>query len=69
MLLSHMKENAQVIRRHAMQLEKLSRNPDARWYQFDRLWNEIEPAQEAMDRAIRAAGIDAFLAERCSEQV
>ena len=37
------------IRASAMDLEKLTRNRDVKWLQYDRQWNEIKPAQEALD--------------------
>ncbi len=52
-LLLQMKADAQTIETHATQLEKLAKDPNAQWAQFDQQWNEIKPAQEALQMKIK----------------
>jgi DNA repair exonuclease SbcCD ATPase subunit len=47
-LLLEMKTDAQTIESHATELERLTKDPNSRWAQFDTQWNEIKPAQEAL---------------------
>jgi chromosome segregation ATPase len=51
-LLSGMRADAQRIQSHAMAMEKLSMDPNAKWAQFDQQWNELKPAQEELQRRI-----------------
>lgn len=39
---------AEAIQTHAAKLERLTHDPYATWEQYDRQWNEIKPAQEAL---------------------
>lgn len=45
-LLSQMKSEAQNVQMHANQLERLAKETNAKWAEFDQQWNEIKPAQE-----------------------
>jgi hypothetical protein len=49
-LLHQMKAEAERIQSTAQQLEMLTRNANPRWLQYDLQWNEIKPAQEALNR-------------------
>ena len=51
-VLLRIKADAQTIETHAAQLERLAKDPNAQWMQFDRQWNEIKPAQEALQMKI-----------------
>ena len=51
--LARMKADAAQIRTHALDLEKLAKDPNAQWAQFDRQWNEIKPAEEALVAQLR----------------
>jgi hypothetical protein len=63
-LLTEMKVDAQRIQSHAMELEKLSKDPNAKWAQFDQQWNEIKPAQEALQtRVWRLESMRALLSD------
>jgi len=48
-LLREMKAEAQTINSHAAELEKLAKDPNTQWAQFDQEWNEIKPAQEMLE--------------------
>lgn len=50
MLLHQMKAEAQQIQSTAQQLEMLTKNATPQWLQYDEKWNEIKPAQEALNR-------------------
>jgi hypothetical protein len=49
-LLHQMKLEAAQIQSTAQQLETLTNNPHPQWLQYDLQWNEIKPAQEALNR-------------------
>lgn len=51
-LLQQVKAEAQTIETHAAQMERLAERPNAQWAQFDQQWNEIKPAQEALQMKI-----------------
>jgi septal ring factor EnvC (AmiA/AmiB activator) len=48
-LLREVKAEAQTIEMHANQLQQMANDPSTQWAQFDKQWNEIKPAQEALD--------------------
>jgi hypothetical protein len=47
-----MKVDAQRIQSYAMEVENLSKDPNAKWVQFDQQWNELKPAQEALQMRV-----------------
>lgn len=51
-MLRDVKAEAQTIEMHASQLERLAKDPNTKWTAFDEQWNEIKPAQEALEMHI-----------------
>lgn len=52
-LMLEVKTDAQIIEAHAARLERLTKDSDAKWAEFDEQWNEIKPAQEALQMKMR----------------
>jgi hypothetical protein len=50
MLFHQMKAEAQQVQSAAQQFEMLTKNTSPQWLQYDEKWNEIKPAQEALNR-------------------
>jgi hypothetical protein len=53
-LFKEVKTDVRQIHASAIQLEKLVSRPDSQWIQYDKQWNEIKPAQEALELHLRA---------------
>lgn len=51
-LLQEVKAEAQTIEMHANRLERMAKDSDTQWAQFDQQWNEIKSAQEALQAHI-----------------
>ena len=49
--MNQIKANSRQIRACASEIQRLDRTPDAKWVDYDRQWNMIKPAQEAMELA------------------
>lgn len=47
-MFTEVKTDAQEIHTSAVRLEKLASQTDVKWIQYDKQWNEIKPAQEAL---------------------
>lgn len=65
-LLRQVKAEAQTIEMHAADLERLAKNSNTQWVEYDQQWNEIKPAQEALDRNIRR--LDAMSSSLSTQQ-
>lgn len=53
-LFKEVKTDAQQIHSTAVQMEKLTSQPGTKWNQYDSQWNQIKPAQEALEIHLRA---------------
>lgn len=56
--LNQVASDARAIEWHASEIERLTRDPNATWQQYDQQWNEIKPAQEQLQN--RIARLDAM---------